>query len=249
MKRRAVRIGLLLLAWGAAGAIVNVAVAWGCGCLSVPEGRVYLKQPTLFLYQDYSTSLEVKCTLRLTSDPQFDNAQRTFIRTYRLAMIKGFGIRSYQVWRGQFPTTGGTDLATEPESIQWLDEVTWSVANPKVAAESFSAQGWPFLTLWYARLNEQTIEGGHLLSRETKPKHIYFDHALAYRPIWPGFAINTLFYAGILRLTWGGFAAPFALRRRRRIKRGLCPACAYPVGDSSVCTECDKPVKPRRMLA
>jgi hypothetical protein len=23
-----------------------------------------------------------------------------------------------------------------------------------------------------------------------------------------------------------------------RIKRGLCPACAYPVGSSSVCTEC-----------
>jgi hypothetical protein len=63
------------------------------------------------------------------------------------------------------------------------------------------------------------------------------------RPIWPGFAINTLFYAGIL---WVMFAAPFALRRRRRIKRGLCPACAYPVGDSSVCTECGKTVQPRR---
>jgi hypothetical protein len=54
---------------------------------------------------------------------------------------------------------------------------------------------------------------------------------------WSGFAINTLFYAGIL---WVVFAAPFALRRRRRIKRGLCPACAYPVGASEVCTECGK---------
>mgnify|MGYP003578232462 CR=1 FL=1 len=57
-------------------------------------------------------------------------------------------------------------------------------------------------------------------------------------PLWPGFAINTLFYAGIL---WVMFAAPFALRRRRRIKRGLCPACAYPVGESIVCTECGAP--------
>jgi hypothetical protein len=54
---------------------------------------------------------------------------------------------------------------------------------------------------------------------------------------WPGFAINTLFYAGIL---WLLFVAPFVLRRRRRIKRGLCPACAYPVGESDVCTECGK---------
>jgi hypothetical protein len=54
-------------------------------------------------------------------------------------------------------------------------------------------------------------------------------------PVWPGFAINTVFYAGLL---WVLFAAPFALRRWRRVRRGLCPACAYPVGASDVCTEC-----------
>ena len=60
------------------------------------------------------------------------------------------------------------------------------------------------------------------------------------RPIWPGFAINTVFYAVGL---WGLFAAPFALRRWRRIKRGLCPKCAYPVGTSDVCTECGARVR------
>jgi hypothetical protein len=59
--------------------------------------------------------------------------------------------------------------------------------------------------------------------------------ALPLVPIWPGFAINTLCYAGIL---WLLFAAPFALRKRRRIKRGLCPTCAYPVGTNERCTEC-----------
>jgi hypothetical protein len=58
---------------------------------------------------------------------------------------------------------------------------------------------------------------------------------IPFKPLWPGFAINTLFYAAIL---WGVFVAPFALRRRQRIKRGLCPKCAYPVGGSDVCTEC-----------
>jgi len=38
------------------------------------------------------------------------------------------------------------------------------------------------------------------------------------------------------------FGAPKSLRRRRRIKRGLCPACAYPVGQSPVCTECGFPL-------
>jgi hypothetical protein len=32
--------------------------------------------------------------------------------------------------------------------------------------------------------------------------------------------------------------ASLALRRHSRLKRGLCPACAYPVGESGVCTEC-----------
>jgi len=65
------------------------------------------------------------------------------------------------------------------------------------------------------------------------------DKVVPLRPIWPGFAVNTLFYTAIL---WLFFVAPFALRRRRRIKRGLCPACAYPVGTSPVCTECGGPV-------
>jgi hypothetical protein len=56
-----------------------------------------------------------------------------------------------------------------------------------------------------------------------------------YAPIWPGFAINTMFYAFVI---WMLFAVPAALRRKRRRARGLCPKCAYPVGTSVVCTEC-----------
>jgi hypothetical protein len=57
-----------------------------------------------------------------------------------------------------------------------------------------------------------------------------------------GFAINTLFYAAIL---WAIFAVLRAIRRTRRASRGLCPACAYPVGESAVCTECGAAVTPK----
>jgi len=63
--------------------------------------------------------------------------------------------------------------------------------------------------------------------------------AFPYSPLFPGFAINTVFYAAIL---WVLFAFPFALRRRRRIKRGLCVGCGYPVGLSQVCSECGRVV-------
>jgi hypothetical protein len=59
------------------------------------------------------------------------------------------------------------------------------------------------------------------------------------RPIWPGFAINTVFHAAVL---WALFAAPFALRKWRRIRRGLCPKCGYDLramsATSAACPEC-----------
>ncbi len=54
-------------------------------------------------------------------------------------------------------------------------------------------------------------------------------------PLWPGFAINTIFYGAF------GFAAmagASALRRRRRFKRGLCVQCAYPRTGGDICPEC-----------
>lgn len=61
-------------------------------------------------------------------------------------------------------------------------------------------------------------------------------------PIWPGLLINTLFYAGILRLL---FTTPGRVRRRLRRRRGLCPKCAYPCGGRGVCSECGAPVRSR----
>lgn len=59
------------------------------------------------------------------------------------------------------------------------------------------------------------------------------------KPIWPGFAVNTLFYATIL---WLIFFAPGAIRRMFRRRRHQCPACGYPIGVSPMCTECGKPL-------
>ena len=58
-----------------------------------------------------------------------------------------------------------------------------------------------------------------------------------YRLIWPGFAVNTIFYATLL---WLFIFAAYALRRRARRKRGLCVACGYDLrGDLEYgCPEC-----------
>ncbi len=63
--------------------------------------------------------------------------------------------------------------------------------------------------------------------------------------VWPGFAVNTICYATIL---WLLIRCPFALRRilrLLRLRRGLCPKCAYPMGEAAVCTECGRQLPKR----
>lgn len=71
------------------------------------------------------------------------------------------------------------------------------------------------------------------------------ERLIPLRPQHWGFAVNTI--------VWGLVAWLAALvvrrgvghllRRRHRIRRGLCPRCGYPVGRSPVCTECGTGVR------
>jgi predicted amidophosphoribosyltransferase len=54
--------------------------------------------------------------------------------------------------------------------------------------------------------------------------------------------VNVTFYAVLL---WLPFFGVGVLRRRRRISRGLCPSCTYPIGTSGVCTECGRELPKR----
>ncbi len=89
-----------------------------------------------------------------------------------------------------------------------------------LGGDFYAAGDW--LTSW-----EWTGSGGIILSDR---------RFIPLRVLWPGFAINTVFYAAILWLPVAGLGVI------RRIKRGLCAACAYPVGTNPHCTECGKPV-------
>jgi hypothetical protein len=201
MKRRVVRIGLLLLAWGAAGAIVNVAVAWACSL-----NHLHARQAG-------SMDAAVLRWWERTAPATFD----------------------HQPSHGEFACGICREHLTLPP-------------YPEGAGRGYDVRrgrsGWPILSMemsyWYCYRQQKGVH----ISR-WKPESFGDDiDGFPLRPIWPGFATNTLFCAAIL---WLLFAAPFALRRHRRIKRGRCPACAYPVGASHVCTECGKLVAPKAM--
>jgi len=117
-------------------------------------------------------------------------------------------------------------------------------------------RGWPFLSLatWHVppTFERFTTESASRMRWGIRTgrrwSHAYLvPRALPLRPLWPGFAINTVFYAFILWLLFALGGTPFVLRRRRRIRRGLCPTCAYDLRGATgeVCAECGAAVTPR----
>jgi hypothetical protein len=138
-------------------------------------------------------------------------------------------------------------LSREAWASDWLHP---EPATLRVAAgwPARSLRGWGPASAWLEPKMGSRIattrqgEGAIVKVRRFGGQDIIY--LLPWKPIWPGFAINTLFYATML---WALCAVPLALRRRGRMKRGLCPACGYPIGASELCTECGKPVTRDRM--
>jgi hypothetical protein len=66
---------------------------------------------------------------------------------------------------------------------------------------------------------------------------VFEKRLVPYRPLWPGFAINTIFYAAILGMP---FILRGPVRRFIRIRHHRCPACGYEIaeGVGPRCSEC-----------
>jgi hypothetical protein len=95
--------------------------------------------------------------------------------------------------------------------------------------------GWPLPVLRHVQLWWPQADLAWALT-PTVP-----DTGLRLRPA--GLVVNPLLFAGVV---WLVFFAPVllwcAIVRRRRASRGRCPACGYPAGVSTGCTECGAPI-------
>ena len=198
---------LILLLLAVGGAIVNVAVAWA----------ISWHKPMLFMFAGGGMLVWEGPTI-----------WTTFVDVDHGAVV---------VWAEPRPFSPRPGSSTIP-----VGKVPhWSHASLLTSTDLEDgvclleqARGYPCISLLWRRYDQSrqvgSIRGGIPIASSS-------ERALPLIPIWPGFAINTVFYAVVL---WLLFAAPFVVRRRRRIRRGLCPKCAYDLRGThaSVCPEC-----------
>ncbi len=183
MKRRLLIIAIFLLL----GAVVNVAVAWGCALWSKPSHS--------------------------------------------------------------------TDKSGQPEHLGFGYTVSfYEAARPSDSVRIFFpveiAAGWPLRCLErdtglspFYNAERTVIQAGIPLPPLLEWIHPLPNRTLPIRAVPAGFTLNTLFYATLL---WLLIPGTVALRRLMRVRRGLCPKCAYPMGESAVCTECGR-LLPKRV--
>ncbi len=62
-----------------------------------------------------------------------------------------------------------------------------------------------------------------------------YQDELPLRPIWPAFALNTLFYSTVV---WVLVIAFYSIRRVRRRLGSRCASCGYPISGLTLCPEC-----------
>ena len=119
--------------------------------------------------------------------------------------------------------SGNIHITGQMQDVHMVMRVTAGLPMRSLLGHSWSRKG-------------ATIQQSGIITRRWLP----------YLPMWPGFIVNTLLYAVVLWLLSGG---SFRLRRLIRVRRGLCPKCAYPRGESDVCSECGKALPGRAKVA
>ena len=199
------------------GAIVNVAVAWGFAASTGLSGVAIFSLPT---------AQEVEWWA--------DHAPDGFLKepeTSGKTMFEGIGSSNTMI----------AALEQDSQGFYRSNQIYLRLV------------GWPVRCVEGAQWRSQvlpSLKDDRIVNDAALPLSSWVGSSLSpwrwlpLRPIWPGFAINTIFYAAML---WLLTLAPFTARRMIRRKRGLCIKCGYDLRgtEHEVCPECGKELSVR----
>lgn len=208
MKRRLAKFVVFLLL----GAIVNVAVAWGCA-LSAKTPPIY--DETTRCPEITPGDLNCWTDNRQNGWPKWPTSKHEIRSSgcrvvYLSREANALLATAFDIWQ----VKSGWPL----DAMKGVGRRTWHVPTFNIMIESsarsavLAPDNIPFLRL-------------------SEPKLLPLD------PVWPGFALDTSIYA---TLAWFCTIGSFRLRRLVRKRRGCCSECAYDLRGkfSSRCPEC-----------
>jgi hypothetical protein len=125
-----------------------------------------------------------------------------------------------------------------PENPQQLHIPPW--ARRRSSEIQLDAFGWPFRSLYGMRrpgFFTGNTAGWMMLPIGAVGMGTSGPRGLAFMPIWSGLLFNAILHTSAWSMLFLGLPA---LRRARRTRRGLCPACAYDLRNdlAAGCPEC-----------
>lgn len=220
--RRFRRLGVRISVFLMLGTVVNVGVAWGLAAwLSIAHTQ-----------DDMGVVVAGADEL----------GWRVFRRERSGAIRLGYRPMWIEQWEVPFP---------ELDPVPGWSRVSTPPASLEAALLVEDARGWPMHALM---CELEVLDDGHFvyaigvidgipLSSVYRPgvlmgSEFYDATALPLRPIWSGFAINTLFYAVVL---YGLWSMPLVARRAMRRREGRCATCGYDLRATRAqdpCPEC-----------
>ncbi|MBX3407363.1 MAG: hypothetical protein KF869_11440 [Phycisphaeraceae bacterium] len=235
MKRSPLKLAMMILAYLAAGAVVNLLVAAGCALwmpLSSLTDTHYSSVPSFAKRWTPQEWLDNPLDWRVRKWPQWDVEVRE---------VHALGVRCTEI-KGR--------LYLPPGATPGVGHDTVLVVRA----------GWPFSCLEAASEPAPDAWGGiplvrvfspmFSISRGTQPKprtvldrDILIDlravpaGIVPLSPVWPALIANTFVWALILAALVHG---PRLVRGEFRMRRGCCRSCAYPIGIADCCTECGR---------
>ncbi len=230
MKRCLFKLALFLIL----GAMVNVAVAWGLA-ISVDLSTAPFSAEGTSLADPPAWSF---VTYRRPGVWSVFAAAVTTEEHARVGMFPSGVLDADSFFRHTYPWRQPV-----PERLPSWSSVRRrpSVKFPKIEMIIEEARGLPLLSLryekhWYGSIPYPADWGIELWRHRSAAWSSFAVVVLPLRPIWPGFATNTIFYAAILWLLTLG---PFTARRMIRRKQGRCIKCGYDLRETSGgCPEC-----------
>ena len=219
------RVAAIIIVFVILGAVVNVAIAWGCEQF----GSIRLLDTTLIA--------------KLRRE-QFDRADQNPSLGKPLWVKDAFRGPGTEIIR--FSADGSQ---TEERRSGWPWRSVQCVVESRLD-RSGGQSNWR-RSIQAGIL----VSGNAYLSWDANPTMAMglqaIEKVVPLQPRWPGFVLNTIFWALVM---WLLCMIPRWIRSGVWIIRRRCMRCGYPVGTSPVCTECGRPIsrlvrRPKNWLA